>query len=115
MSERCGPITARYPAAVIRRAPGDPRRPRAGRSPMAHPTVEPKRTLMAHPIGSPRRRAPRGPVLALVVVAALAVALPISGWLGVGPLAGRPATAGGSPATSIAVLGASPASTAAPT
>jgi hypothetical protein len=82
---------------------------------MAHPMVEPKRTLMAHPIGSPRRRPPRGPLLVLVVVAALALALPISGWLGVGPLAGRPTTAGGSPATSVAGVGGSSASTAAPT
>jgi len=75
--------------------------------------AEPKRTL--HPFDSPRRRRPRGPLLVLGVVAALVVALSISGWLGVGPLADRPATAGGSPTASVVGLGGSPLPTAPPT
>jgi len=81
---------------------------------MAHPMVEPKRTLMAHPIGPLRRRPPRRPLVVAAIVVGLAAALPVSGWLGVGPLAGGPTTAGGSPATSVTGLGGSTAPTAAP-
>jgi poly-gamma-glutamate capsule biosynthesis protein CapA/YwtB (metallophosphatase superfamily) len=76
---------------------------------MAHPMVEPKRTFMAHPIAPPPRRASRAPLVVAVVVVALAAALPVSGWLGVGPLAGPSASVGGSPAGSVTGLGGSPA------